>query len=474
MSDTCAPDPLSIDVRSPWDGSMLGSVPCATERDVDAAVSRARAIHARGVAPAHERGAVLERAAQLITARREALATCICEEAGKPISAARVEVDRAAATLVASAIEARTLTGRMVPMSGAASGDGRLGFTLRHPVGVVAAITPFNFPLNLSCHKIGPAIAAGCPVVHKPASATPRTALLLRDLLRDAGLEPDMLHVVCGSGQGIGQHLVRHPDVRMVTFTGSSDVGWRLRQDAPRAHIALELGNSTPMIVLEDANIDDAADAAVRGAFTYAGQSCISIQRVIAHAAVHDALRDAVLARVATIAIGDPANEDTVVGPLISQGAAIEVRRRISASAQAGAIVHRVGSEPDGMPPTFVPPVVLEEVTPGMPIFDEELFGPALGISRVSSDDEAIEYANATRFGLQAGVFTSDITRAMRMVPQLHFGGVTINEMPTFRTDQMPYGGIKDSGNTREGPWWTVRAMTHEQLVVVAPGGSTR
>lgn len=452
-----------IEVLSPWDGGVVGEVARSTVDDVAAAVSCAVRTQIAAGLPQHERAAILERAVDLLVDRAELLATTITSESGKPITAARVEVERARDTLRYCAIEARTLTGEVVPVAGTAVGAGHTAFSIPRPIGVVAAITPFNFPLNLCCHKLGAAIAAGCAVVHKPASSTPLTAVLLHGLLRDAGLPYGWLQMVAGSGSEVGDTLVRDPRISLVTFTGSSEVGWGIRQAAPRAHVALELGNSTPLIVHHDADIDRAAAAIISGGYGFAGQSCISVQRVIVHARVHEQLMRQVSAGVADLAVGDPRLESTVVGPVIDATAHRRIIDMIERSIASGATL--TSGAIDAEPPVIAP-FVLDDVVPGMPVFDDELFGPGVAVSTYELEGEAIELANATRYGLQAGLFTSDVERALRVAPQIEFAAVTINETPTFRADQMPYGGIGESGTTREGPAWAVRSMLEPQLLV--------
>ncbi|MBC7645216.1 MAG: aldehyde dehydrogenase family protein, partial [Thermoleophilia bacterium] len=445
---------------------VVGQVERATAADAIAAVDVALLAHASGALPQHQRAEILERASQLIGERAEALARSISDEAGKPITAARVEVQRAADTLRWSGLEARRLAGEVVPVAGAATGAGYHAYTIKRPVGVVVAISPFNFPLNLCCHKLGPAIAAGCPVVHKPASFTPLTALMLRDLLYDAGLPKQWLSVVCGPGGEAGDALVSDRRIAAVSFTGSSAVGWKLHEKAaPHVRIGLELGNSTPVLVFADADLEAATSAIVKGGFGYAGQSCVSIQRVLAHDDIHDDLLARVTARVSELVAGDPAAEDTVVGPVIDDDARDRIIETIAAAAREGATTTTGGKVVSG---NVVQPTVLADVTPDMQAFAHEIFGPVVTFTKFASDAEAVELANATDYGLQAGVFSASVDRAFQLPGLLHFGGVIINDMPTFRADVMPYGGVKDSGNTREGPRWAIENMVVTQLVVMA------
>jgi acyl-CoA reductase-like NAD-dependent aldehyde dehydrogenase len=362
-----------------------------------------------------------------------------------------------------SAVEARTLAGEMVPMDASQAGEGKLAFTRRVPVGVVGAISPFNFPLNLVAHKIAPALAAGCAVVLKPASQTPLSALLLAELETEAGLPPGWLNVLVGPASEIGDVLVEDERVRLLTFTGSAEIGWGLRERAPRKRVNLELGNATPVIVEADADVEDAAARCAANAFSFAGQSCISVQRIYVQAEVYDRFRAAFVPRVEQLVVGDPADEDTDVGPLIST----DDRDRVLAwveEARAGGATVLTGAELEN---GLLRPTVVERPPRDAKLACEEAFGPVCTLEPYDSLDDAIDRANATRYGLQAGIFTSSLRAALDATERLEFGGVTVNEAPTFRADQMPYGGVKDSGNTREGPAWAVREMTEERLVVV-------
>ena len=450
------------EVRSPYSGEIVARVAKAgadeTRRAIDAA-ERAML----SPLPAHKRAEILVRVAGSLGRRHEEVAQTICAEAGKPIKAARVEVARAMSTFTMAAVEARKLAGEMVPMDGSQAGAGKLAFTLRLPIGIVGAISPFNFPLNLVAHKIAPALAAGCAVVLKPASATPLSALLLAELELDAGLPPGWLNVLVGPASEIGDVLVADERVRLISFTGSGDIGWGLRERAPRKRVNLELGNATPVIVEADADLDDVAGRLAANAFSFAGQSCISIQRIYVQRAVYDGLLERFLPKVDALKVGDPADDETDVGPLIDGGAKDRVLAWIEEARAAGAEI-LVGGSLDG---ELVRPTVIAGAGPELKVSCEEVFGPVCTVTAYDTLDEAIELANGTRYGLQAGIFTGSIKVALEAARRLEFGGVTINEAPTFRADQMPYGGVKDSGNTREGPAWAVREMTEERLVVL-------
>jgi acyl-CoA reductase-like NAD-dependent aldehyde dehydrogenase len=353
-----------------------------------------------------------------------------------------------------------------VPMDAAQAGEGKLAFTLRRPIGIVAAISPFNFPLNLVAHKLAPALAAGCAVVLKPASQTPLSALLLAELEEEAGLPPGWLNVVAGSASEIGDALLEDDRVRTVAFTGSGTVGWRLKERALHKKVNLELGNATPLIVAADADVEAAAAATAANGFSFAGQSCISIQRVYVERPVYTQFLERFLPRVAELKFGDPADEETDVGPVIDEDAKERILEWIAEARSAGAELLAGGEERDGL----IQPTVIAGAGPELKVSCEEVFGPVVAVNAVDSLDEAIRLANGTRYGLQAGIFTTALETALRAAGELEFGGITVNEAPTFRADQMPYGGVKDSGNTREGPAYAVRELTEEHLVVINRG----
>ncbi len=451
-------------VRAPYDGKELGRVPKGGPAEIEAAVQAAKTARAGGQLAAWQRADILDAAARRIGERNEELARSIASEAAKPIKTARVEAARAVGTFAFAAVEARTLTGDMINMEGNVAGAGKLGFTLRVPIGVVGAISPFNFPLNLVSHKVAPAIAAGCPIVLKPASQTPLTALLLAEILLDeCGLPPGWLNVVTGGGGTVGNALVDHPDVAMITFTGSPEVGWGIKGRAPRKKVGLELGNNAPVIVEPDADLALAAAKIVAGGYAYSGQTCISVQRVYVHHSVRDELVDQVVPLVEALKVGDPLDDATDVSALISPSERDRIVGWIDEATGAGAKVATGGQVRDDV----LTPTILTNVTPDMKVCSQEVFGPLIGVQGYDSLDEALALANDSRYGLQAAVFTRDLNAALKAAHELDFGGVTVNEMPTYRTDQMPYGGVKDSGNTKEGPHYAVREMTEERLVVI-------
>ena len=451
-----------IEVRSPYSGDVVGRVPKAGAAEARRAIDAAEEAMAEPL-PAHKRAEILVRVAGYLGKRHDEVAQTISAEAGKPMKAARVEAARAMSTYTFAAVEARKLAGDVVPMDASQAGVGKLAFTLRRPLGVVGAISPFNFPLNLVAHKIAPALAAGCAVVLKPASQTPLSALLLAELEHEAGLPPGWLNVLTGPAAEIGDVLVDDERVKLITFTGSSGVGWKLRERAARKKVALELGNATPVIVEADADIDEAASKLAANAFAFAGQSCISVQRIYVQRAVYDAFLERFLPGVEGLKAGDPSDEETDVGPVIDDDARERILGWIEEARTLGADV-LTGGEADG---AVIRPTVIAGAPPQAKVSCEEVFGPVVTVSAYDTFDEAVELANGTRFGLQAGIFTADVRRALQAAHELEFGGVTVNEAPTFRADQMPYGGVKDSGTTREGPAYAVREMTEERVVVL-------
>jgi acyl-CoA reductase-like NAD-dependent aldehyde dehydrogenase len=450
-----------IEVRSPYNGEVVGRVPKSGADDARRAVDAAA--HAlESPLPAHERAAILDRVAGLLRERHEDMAQTICAEAGKPIKTARVEASRAVSTYTFAAVEARKLAGDVIPMGASEAGEGKIAFTLRRPIGVIGAISPFNFPCNLVAHKLAPALAAGCPVVLKPASQTPMSALLLAELEHEAGLPEGWLTVLVGPSAEIGDVLVEDDRVRMITFTGSSGVGWGIAERAPKKRVRLELGNSTPVIVAADADLDLAATKLAANAFSFAGQSCISVQRIYAEWSVLDGFLERFLPKVEALVVGDPADEATDVGPVIDEGSRNRIAEWVEEAQAAGAKLLAGATDTDPLRP-----IVLGDAPETAHVVCDEVFGPVCVVNPVNSLADAFERANGTDYGLQAGIFTGSITTALAAAEALDFGGVTVNEAPTFRADQMPYGGVKGSGNTKEGPAFTIREMTEERLVVL-------
>ncbi|MBL3685460.1 aldehyde dehydrogenase family protein [Leucobacter zeae] len=452
-------------VRSPFDGATVGEVAVATRADADAALAAAE----RGAAvwrrtPAHERAAILNRAADLADARAADLAATISAENGKPLGEALGEARRSGAILRLSAHEGAQLYGQGLPLdANPGTGQDKVGFTLRQPVGIVVAITPFNYPALLVLHKVAPALAAGNAVVLKPASATPLTALALADLLVEAGVPDGVLSVLTGPGGALGDALVADPRVRKVSFTGSTGVGERIARSAGVKKLSLELGASSPTLILPGADIERAAAAVAAGGYVNAGQVCISVQRVIVHRDVEADFLDALLPRVRAIRAGDPFAEGTTIGPLISEREAERVADGIAQAVADGATLLTGGARDRG----FVEPAVVAGVDTRHALAQEELFGPAVAVTTVDDFDAAIAAANGTPYGLAAGVFGGTLTEGVRAIREIDAGSVHLGWTPLWRADLMPYGGLKASGHGKEGVRSAVEEMTEAKTVVM-------
>ncbi|WP_081631893.1 aldehyde dehydrogenase family protein [Rhodococcus sp. 114MFTsu3.1] len=455
---------LRCDVHDPFTGRLVGTVGQASADQAERAVSIAHDTLRQNL-PAHERAAILDRVAVTLTGRREEIAALICAEVAKPISMARGEVDRAIDTFRLSAAVARLSAGSVVAMDATAAGAGKIAFTQNLPIGVVTAITPFNFPLNLVAHKLAPALAAGCPVVLKPAPQAPLTAFALADVLESAGLPAGWLSVVPGSPEEIGQVIIEDQRVAAISFTGSVPVGRHIASRATGKKVLLELGNASPAIVDADADIELAASVLAPNAFGFAGQTCVSVQRVYVHESVRDLLLDRLIATTERLGVGDPTSDDVVCGPVIDDRTAEKTLATLSEAVAAGACVRTGGlRRSDGV----LLPTVISDAPQNSALMQNEAFAPVMGVATFDNIETAISMANDSAYGLQASVFTSDITRALTVMNALDFGAVLVNESPSFRTDNMPYGGIRDSGNTKEGPEWTASELTIEKLCIIA------
>lgn len=452
-------------IVNPYDGTVIADIADSSEADVRAAIDRAQAAApALAALPAHRRGTILNTAAALIEADAKAIAGVMAQESGKPIRYARGEVARAVETFQFAADEARQLHGETIPMDAAKGGIGRFGYFMRVPVGIVAAITPFNFPLNLVAHKVAPAVAAGCPIVLKPAPATPLTALRLAAILREAGLPAGSYEVVPG-GADVGIWLTTDPRTAMISFTGSPGVAREISKTAGLRRTVWELGGNAALIVDTDTDVKAAVARAIIGGYAYSGQTCISIQRIYIHRSQYAEFRDRYAEAAARLVTGDPLDERTELGPVITRHAAERIDAWIAEAVAGGAQVITGGVSRGGQ---MLPATVLEGVTPDMRVIKDEIFGPVVSLLPFDDFDAAIDAVNDSVYGLQTGVYTGDLRKAMRAADRLHVGGVMINDVPTFRADHMPYGGVKDSGVGREGPRFAIEEMTVTKLVVIS------
>ncbi|MGO8684005.1 MAG: aldehyde dehydrogenase family protein [Thermoleophilia bacterium] len=454
----------SLVVLSPWDGTQLATMATCTLAEADVVLDHARSAFASWRwTPAWKRAQILERTSHLIDDNAEQLARIIAAEGGKPLKDARIEAARGASTFRWAAEESKRTAGDLIEMDADPSGENRFGWTVREPRGVIVAISPFNFPLNLVAHKLAPALATSNVVILKPASSTPLTALRLAELLAEAGLPPDVLQVVVGPGSTLGNKFVKDDRVNMVTFTGSPPVGRQIASDAGMKMVTLELGNNSATIVDEDANLELAMQRIVAGGFANSGQVCISVQRVVVHEKVYDAFMAKLLPAVAALRVGDPLDEKTDVATLINSGEVERVEAWVQEAIDQGAKLATGGVGPDG----HLLPTVLTDVTRDMKVCAREVFGPVLAVLKARDLCEAIDISNDSDMGLQAGVFTTDLNKAMYAAKHLEVGGVMINEVPTFRVDHMPYGGIKGSGMGREGVRYAIREMTELKMIAI-------
>lgn len=455
-----------VTVTSPFSAEEIGHCGDATELELERAIAAAdEARAAMAALPAWKRSQALRELEFGIRENQDELAALMSAEAAKPIRDAKSEVKRALLTLHTAAEEALRIEGAATPLDVVAGGEGRFSVSRRVPVGVVAGITPFNFPLNLVLHKLAPAIACGCPIVIKPSPRTPLTALRLGELALGCELPPGAVNVVAGGAEP-AQALARDGRIAMLSFTGSAEVGWQLKAMAGRKRVTLELGGNAANIVHSDADLELAARRLTVGAFAYAGQSCISVQRVYAHRAIYDELRERLVAAAGQLRVGDPAEESTDVGPMISTAAAIRAETWIRDAEAAGASIANpeCGGKRDG---GFVWPTILENVPATASIYKEEAFAPVLLLIPYADFGAALKEANASRYGLQAGVFTRDLSLALRAFAELEVGAVLINEVSSWRMDPMPYGGVKQSGFGREGLRAAIEELTELRLMIV-------
>jgi acyl-CoA reductase-like NAD-dependent aldehyde dehydrogenase len=453
----------SIEVRSPWDGQVIGSAALAGTADVEAAIAAgAKASGDLRRLAAYRRAEALVSVARSLRNEKEAIARTIALEAGKPIRDARVEVERASITFETAAEEAKRIEGRWLPLDGVPAGAGRSAIVRRVPIGLISGISPYNYPLNLAAHKLAPAIAAGCPIVLKPATRTPLSALRLGELLSQTELPQGSVSVLPAS-RTTGEPLVTDGRIRLLTFTGSPAVGWPMRARAGRKRVVLELGGNAGVVIDETADVAHAISRIVAGAFHYGGQSCISTQRVYCVPQVFDQVVAGVAEGARALVVGDPLDERTDVGPLIDEAAAVRVERWIAdAEAGGGTVVVR----PDRDAATVRPSVVVEPPAQTA-LVCEEAFGPVVSIFRVPDIAAGLAAIDTGRFGLQAGVFTSRVDRLLAAFGSLEVGAVLLNDVPSWRVDPMPYGGVKESGLGREGPRWAIEDMTEPRMLIL-------
>jgi acyl-CoA reductase-like NAD-dependent aldehyde dehydrogenase len=453
-----------LDVINPFDGAAVARTwlagPAELERAIAAAIAAAPAMRALA---AYERAAILATASAEIRRRRDEIARAIALEAGKPIKDATTEADRAAMTFQVAGEEARRLEGDVIPIDLAPHGKGRLGITRRFPIGPIAAISPFNFPFNLAAHKVAPAVAAGNPVVLKPATKTPISALILGDIVQSAGLPPGAISVL-PMDRETGDRLVTDERFKLLTFTGSSAVGWKMKTRAGKKRVILELGGNAGVIVDDGADVGFAAARVTSGGFAFAGQSCIAVQRVLVHDRVFDAFASTLVANVERLKMGDPADPSTDLGPMIEEEEAARVDAWVKEAIDAGAKA-LTGGRRCGR--AMYMPTVLVDVPLDAKVCTQEVFAPLVGLFRFSDFRQAVEQVNASTYGLQAGVFTSSLEHTLSAFDALEVGGVIVNDVPTWRIDHMPYGGVKDSGQGREGPRYTIEEMTELKLLVI-------
>jgi len=436
----------------------------ATEEQYEEAVTAAvAAFEQTRVLPAYERGRALREISSGIKARREELGRVISLEAGKPIRDALVEVDRAVLTFRLGAEEAERMTGEMIPLDLMASSKGRVGITRRFPIGPVAAISPFNFPLNLAAHKLAPAIAAGCSIVLKPPSKDPLTMLTVAEIVDGVGLPAGAVSILPMTRE-LGDRMVADERFKLLTFTGSPSVGWRMKERAGKKKVVLELGGNAGVIVDSTADLDWAVRRTLVGAFAYAGQVCISVQRMYLHEDVRDAFLEKFTAGVQALKLGDPIEPDTDVGPMVDGAAAQRTQRWVDEAVQLGGRV-LAGGKADG---AYFPPTILENVPVEAQVCSNEAFAPLVVVFPFSDFSEAVKAVNDSSFGLQTGVFTNDLEHAWQAFNELEVGGVIVNDIPTYRIDHMPYGGVKDSGLGREGLRWAIEDMTELRIMVLA------
>ena len=450
-------------VQSPYNGDTVGRVLRAGEKEAEETlIAACRGAEMAASLPAHARSRILHRLAVLMEEQNDEFIRLLVAEGGKPRRNAVIETSRAIETIRISAEEAVRIGGEVVPLDRTPAGEGRIGIVQRFPVGVVLGITPFNFPLNLACHKLGPAVAAGNAIILKPASSTPFSSLLLGKLLIDAGYPREAVSVIACHSE-IAEKIASDPRIDCISFTGSPDTGWHLRSKAVCGRVTLELGGNAAVIVHEDADIEVAAARIVEGGFSQAGQVCISVQRVYGHRPIYQRLLERIGELTDRLVVGDPADPATDVGPMISALAAETAMSRIQDACRLGAVIFKGGT----VQGSLMYPTILTGIHAGMEVSCREMFAPVISLTPYDSFEDAVLMANDSVYGLQAGVFTRDISRARYAFSKLRVGAVIIGDIPTYRVDHMPYGGEKLSGHGREGPRYAIDEMTEMRMMVL-------
>ncbi|MFY0781400.1 aldehyde dehydrogenase family protein [Bacillus sp. AFS017274] len=456
-------DQHTIAVINKYNKEEIAQIGRASRKIVSEAVTNALETFNTRKLDSNQRYEILMRAADIAKERKEELAMILVQEVGKVLKDARGEIDRGIQTMIASAEEAKRIAGTGVPL-GQSGNDKKMAFTIRVPVGVIGAITPFNFPFNLTIHKVAPALAAGNAIVLKPAEMTPLIACKIAEIFSEAGLPAGFLNVVNGFGQETGQYLLEDERIAMFTFTGSPGVGRHIKSSTGIRKVTLELGNNSPNIIHKDVHdLDRAVELCVTRGYVNAGQACISVQRIYVHRNICDTFVEKAVKVAQGLKVGNPEDSSTDIGPMISEKEARRAEEWIQEARRLGAKVVYGGKRRD----SILEPTILIDVKPEMKVVCQEVFAPVISIIPFDSIEEAFRQANDTKFGLQVGLFTSDITLAMRATQELHFGGVIINDVSTYRADIMPYGGVKDSGIGKEGPHYAMQEMTDEKLVVI-------
>lgn len=452
-----------LPVTNKYTGEMVGSVPVTDRETFEQAILAAQSgFSTISGLPAYERSRILQKASEAIEKQQDEITRIICQEAGKAFRHAKAEVGRAVQTFKFASEEAKSIHGETVPLDASFGGEKRVGFYLRFPVGIVGAISPFNFPLNLVAHKVAPAIACGCSVVLKPASTTPLTSLRLGEIMMDAGLPDGALNIIVGSGSTVGNWLVTDERVSMITFTGSPPVGRDIKSKSGLKKVTLELGSNSACIIDQSADLDLAVPRSIVGSFAYAGQVCISVQRIYIHRKVYDEFSERFLEGVKQLKLGDPLDPETDVGPMITEEEAKRAESWVDEAVSAGAKILIGGKREKN----FYHPTVLTDIKLDMKVMAAEIFAPVVCLIPFDDFSDAVKMADDSIYGLQAGVYTSHIENAFQAVKGIKVGGVIVNDVPTYRADQMPYGGVKESGIGREGLKFAIEEMTDLKMVV--------